>query len=292
MPSPSHLALQNINVGTYLDRNDIRVAEAWMDEYKAVFYDFRHLHGKPFGDISERLAVRKQNDCHSFKWFLDNVAYDIYVPGLQASPGRWASLDGKTCLANPSTDFDGPAKLQSCALHNDRQQWVFGEDGYIYLNVYPKHAMLCLRIETVALVGCETAEAWVLDGNRYKLSDDPTQCLERGLDQKLRVRKCSPTSLAQEWQFEHGLSNGQNFPGTVLKGADTGHCLDNMQRQRGAPGLYGCHSGATQRWKLSPGRVVLEWMFACRLQRVIRLLSVLGLLLCDFIGVWLSSDCC
>merc|ERR1712146_226494 len=38
-----------------------------------------------------------------------------------------------------------------------------------------------------------------------------------------------------------------------MGGADSGICLDNMQRQRGPPGLYGCHGGASQRWLFKDG---------------------------------------
>lgn len=30
------------------------------------------------GDISKQLAFKKENNCKSFKWFMSNIAYEVY----------------------------------------------------------------------------------------------------------------------------------------------------------------------------------------------------------------------
>ncbi|XP_072167864.1 N-acetylgalactosaminyltransferase 7-like [Diadema setosum] len=57
--------------------NYMRVAEVWLDEYKEYFYTSRpDLRGKPFGDIGEQVRFRKHNCPKSFKWFMEEVAFD------------------------------------------------------------------------------------------------------------------------------------------------------------------------------------------------------------------------
>lgn len=50
-----------------------RIAEIWMGRYKRKYY--RHVKPKRrrFGDIQERLKIKKDLKCKNFQWYLDNV---------------------------------------------------------------------------------------------------------------------------------------------------------------------------------------------------------------------------
>jgi polypeptide N-acetylgalactosaminyltransferase len=56
----------------------MRLAEVWMDDYKEYYYirepQIRKL---DYGDITEQLKVRERLHCKPFKYFMEEVAYDL-----------------------------------------------------------------------------------------------------------------------------------------------------------------------------------------------------------------------
>lgn len=60
-------------------QNYMRVVEVWLDpEHREYFYTREPtIRGYPVGDISAQLAFKEKHKCRSFKWFLDNIAYEV-----------------------------------------------------------------------------------------------------------------------------------------------------------------------------------------------------------------------
>lgn len=90
--------------------NTARLALVWMDEYKRLFFTQRsEFKNNPslVGDVSARLKLREKLKCKSFKWYLDNIYPEKFIPDEHVvAYGRVKLHDSGLCLIENLEETD------------------------------------------------------------------------------------------------------------------------------------------------------------------------------------------
>ncbi|XP_053621312.1 uncharacterized protein LOC128681448 isoform X2 [Plodia interpunctella] len=83
--------------------NTARMADVWMDEYAELYYLHRpDLRKSPkIGDVTHRKILREKLHCKSFRWYLDNIYPEKFVPVRDViAYGRFRNKFTNVCLDN------------------------------------------------------------------------------------------------------------------------------------------------------------------------------------------------
>ncbi|XP_017777230.1 PREDICTED: polypeptide N-acetylgalactosaminyltransferase-like 6 [Nicrophorus vespilloides] len=223
---------KNPGVGDFVNRNYKRVAVVWMDEYAEYLYKRKPtLRTMDPGNVTKQLALRKDLHCKTFKWFMENVAFDLPLKYPFIEPEDFARGEIRN-LAAPElcvdTNFkirDSAVDLNECIKGTKRK----GEQEFRFTwhkDIRPKDKTICLDVSDVKdrakvlLFPCHGAKGnqlwkyeadkqWLIHGQNPRCLDcDPGQ-------KKLFVSKCDENSMTQKWRIEHVnltmLANWENI---------------------------------------------------------------------------------
>ncbi|XP_057684359.1 polypeptide N-acetylgalactosaminyltransferase 15-like [Corythoichthys intestinalis] len=202
-----------------LERNKIRVADTWLDNYRSIFYrrdtlaHFIRQSERP--NITERLQLMKKLGCRDFHWYLTTVYPQLYVP--QDRPelsGEMYNVAVGGCVDRlPGRD----AMILAPCTGTGSQHCDFNSDGEVR---WGPAGALCLDAvgEQVVLSECQRAIGERLQWTYIKSSGQLLHrlsqlCVEALKDGQhpgsgagdLVLRSCTHHP-AQQWHFEQLVS--------------------------------------------------------------------------------------
>ncbi|KAJ8280788.1 hypothetical protein GJAV_G00058980 [Gymnothorax javanicus] len=202
-------------------RNALRVAEVWMDKYKSTVYLAWNLpmenHGIDYGDISQRLALKRTLQCKSFEWYLDNV-----YPQLRRYNDTVFYGKVRNSKASHLCMDQGPLEKHTASLYPchgwDSQLGRYTTEGLLYLGALGSLGpeTRCVVDDQVnnlpQLLHCEKIsnqkiKTWHFSQNSSFVNQATGRCLEvvskkGGFDFKLVLQSCT----GQRWTMQNSMT--------------------------------------------------------------------------------------
>ncbi|XP_034104572.1 N-acetylgalactosaminyltransferase 6 [Drosophila albomicans] len=207
--------------GDYLHKNYKRVAEVWMDEYKNYLYaNGDGIYEKiDAGDLTAQKAIRTKLQCKSFKWFMEEIAFDLMKVYPPVEPPNYASGaiqnvgDPTLCVDTLSRRRHNKMGVYQCAIDlvkpQKSQYWALSWKRDIRLH----RKKDCLDVQ----LWDKNAPIWLWDchgqkGNQYWYYDYRKKMIRHGLEGKrcmellpdtdeLVVNTCDPNNKYMKWTF-------------------------------------------------------------------------------------------
>ena len=105
----------NVNV---VVRNSVRLAEVWLDEYKTYYYNRIGNNLGEYGDISSRKKLREDLECKSFKWYLDTIFPELFIPGDAVAQGYIRNIETNICIDSSAQPKDQHKPVGVWPCHN------------------------------------------------------------------------------------------------------------------------------------------------------------------------------
>nr|XP_031825602.1 N-acetylgalactosaminyltransferase 6-like isoform X2 [Nomia melanderi] len=206
--------------GDFLGKNYKRVAEVWMDEYAEYIYKRRpHLRSLNPGNLTEQRSLRQKLHCKPFKWFMENIAFDLVDVYPPIEPDDFASGEIRNmgvpelCLDTKKQKRDGLVVVDICMKDNPK---IEGEQEFRltwHKDIRPKDRTECFDVSRgdtkapVTLYPCHGGQGnqlwrynvekqWLMHGYSSRCLDtDPAS-------KRVFITNCDSASATQKWRIE------------------------------------------------------------------------------------------
>ncbi|CAF1392166.1 unnamed protein product [Adineta steineri] len=184
--------------------NHMRLAAVWMDEY-TEYYFIREpaIRTLDIGDVSERKRLREKLQCKPFKWFMENIAYDVLEkfppPPKNVVWGECKNVQHSVCLNDPGASFGQPIDVSGCF---QQAVWRLNEGGQISSgeHCFVSDGAIVKKKFCIDHTGLwDPVGEWEYNKVTKQIrSNKEHLCMETD-GNNLKVDKCNETSQAQQW---------------------------------------------------------------------------------------------
>ncbi|XP_014224842.1 polypeptide N-acetylgalactosaminyltransferase 1-like [Trichogramma pretiosum] len=197
--------------------NTARLANVWMDDYKRLYYLHREEYKdklKLIGDTKDRVKLRERLKCKSFKWYLDNIYPEKFIPDENVQAFGKVKVQSKNlCLDNLQRDEEKPYNLGVYECHAElfpSQYFSMSKNGELRREdtcaTVVEHAKLkdVFKVNMKACDEIDDDKEWTLTEDGKIIHLRTGLCLDAsGLNSKddVLASTCSDSS-AQFWSFE------------------------------------------------------------------------------------------
>ncbi|MGH0158324.1 UNVERIFIED_CONTAM: hypothetical protein FKN15_035505 [Acipenser sinensis] len=190
--------------GQIINKNNRRLAEVWMDEFKNFFYIISPGVTKvDYGDISARAMLRQKLQCKPFSWYLENVYPDSQIPRHYFSLGEIRNVETNQCLDNMARKENEKVGIFNCHGMGGNQVFSYTANKEIRTDD------LCLDVSKlngpVMMLKCHHLKGnqlWEYDPLKLTLVHvNSNQCLDKATEvdsQVPSVKDCNG-SRSQQW---------------------------------------------------------------------------------------------
>ncbi|TRY84557.1 hypothetical protein DNTS_001307 [Danionella cerebrum] len=190
--------------GQIINKNNRRLAEVWMDEFKNFFYIISPGVTKvDYGDISSRSSLRQRLQCKPFSWYLEQVYPDSQIPRHYYSLGEIRNVETNQCLDNMARKENEKVGIFNCHGMGGNQVFSYTANKEIRTDD------LCLDVSKlngpVMMLKCHHLKGnqlWEYDPMKLSLVHvNSNQCLDKASEddsQVPSVKDCSGVR-SQQW---------------------------------------------------------------------------------------------
>ncbi|KAM9817832.1 N-acetylgalactosaminyltransferase 7-like isoform X4 [Syngnathus typhle] len=191
-------------------KNYVRVVEVWWDEYKDYFYASRpETLTLAYGDISKLKQFRQEHRCKSFKWFMEEIAYDIplHYP-LPAKNIEWGEIRGfETGYCIDSMGHTNGGNIETGPCHRMGGNQLFRINEANQLMQYDQCLTRGGDNSAVIITHCDQNQytEWRYFKDLHRFTHVPTgKCLDRSdLLHKVFISNCDTSKTTQRWEINN-----------------------------------------------------------------------------------------